>query len=1253
MRLKKYIFILFLSPAISFAQPQQRISAALQTQAQTATTQELIPVIIVLNDPVDKTVLMRNISSLRTNSDRRNMAMLNLSKSRSFGLNSVSQLLHNAECRNAAKSIRKLVLGNMITCQISATLLEPLQQHPNVKWIDIDREVTNALSITTNRTEYTLSETNTTSWNLDYVEAPRVWKELGITGKGVVVAVLDFGVDYNHPNLQGNMWESPDHPHHGWDFVNDDNDPMEELVSFFEAGGGHGTHCAGVVAGNRTVGTTCGVAPDAQIMAVRVLGKGSRVSSIINGVNFAAENKADVISASLGYTYATQDADIILRRVFDDLALLDIPAIVAAGNSGSITNGKFSSDIYQIIVPGNIPSPWIAPETPLIGGTSSVISVGSVDRNSYISDFSSIGPAFWEHSPYDDYPLAGGAMPGLIKPDIVAPGKEILSLEYKKNTYKQMSGTSMSTPCVAGIVALMKQANSNLSIVQIDRLLQNTATKHAQLKNNIYGSGIVNAYAAVSATANNTPTRLWEKTENGNCQLTWEAPEKQEGLTGYQLYGDGEKIATLTKDKNEYTFSKAKPYKSYYATALYGTTESPVSNVVVDKESIELYAPSNPIIDKTKDIYSVQLKWHSPYENTVLSYGNSDDLILDAEIPMPIHYIRTVFPPEKLVEIACHNLKQLCIYTCIDNKMPVSITVMNGNNTLYSMTVDVENDIIIDLSEVSTLLDHTQELTIDLYSQKLPDYSNTIVACSTTPRVEGVNYYSEDGKTWKEADFLNSNWAIKVTADTKLISSTATVRPAIGYNIYHNGEKINDQPFMGQKFTVSKIEEGTHTFQISSLVNAKESPLTQKVSHTVDPIVFSTPTPTLAIAQQGKDVHLKWDYTGDINGIFNVYQDDICIANKYTKELLIEDVTPGIHTYRVDRANAQRTKMSRGEEQTFEMQNPYRAPSGVVGESKDNKAILTWDSPVYALWSHDGTYRSYEFIYTHDKKITDYYIATNWNSGKLLPFVGSKLKAINLVIGAMDNIHLYIYKNGVLYADQPVTPPSKMGLVTVLLDTPVEILKDDHLRVAFKIKDSKLECACLDRSSAINPEDHLFSLDGITWEPVSKYTSATYPSTMNWLVTLFFDNGKQFNPYSPLPTHFLLQRNDQFAGLTTSHCTSFADELTSHGIYSYTVEAIFPNLHRAKSDKVEVEYNPLSVEEHTISWLLYTVGKDIIIPHAEEETQLYIYNTEGKLIMTRSINKGKNVIRTQLPANYYIVNLRIGQQEKAVKVQIQ
>jgi len=273
------------------------------------------------------------------------------------------------------------------------------------------------------------------------INADKVWQEKdafgnSITGEGVVVAVIDSGVDYTHSDLGGCIGAACK-VIGGYDFVDNDNDPMDI--------DGHGTHVAGIVAAN---GSVVGVAPDASILAVRVLdenGDGVNIH-IVEGIEYAVDpdgnpntdDGADVINLSLG---GPGDADDLVASAVDAATASGVTVIVAAGNGGE-----------YLEIGGLSPS-----------SARSAITVGSVEPNGTISSFSSKGPLL--NSSFG-------------KPELAAPGGNIYSLAIGES-YTTESGTSMAAPHVAGAAALLKQARPTLTPQQIKSILMSSAQSDA------------------------------------------------------------------------------------------------------------------------------------------------------------------------------------------------------------------------------------------------------------------------------------------------------------------------------------------------------------------------------------------------------------------------------------------------------------------------------------------------------------------------------------------------------------------------------------------------------------------------------------------------------------------------------------------------------------------------------------------------------------------------------------------------------
>ena len=329
--------------------------------------------------------------------------------------------------------------------------------------------------------------------NVLQVNADQVWAQ-GYTGAGVIVAVVDSGVNYDHADVADHLWDGgAEFPHHGYDIVNNDDDPMDDK--------GHGTHVAGIVCGDGTSGSQTGVAPDATLMCVKTTaadGFGGAVN-IAGGMEWAVEHGCDLINLSQGMAGAGITDKEIFRRTCETILDAGIVALVCAGNEGySILQMAYPIP-NNVRVPGSCPPPYLDPDQFVNPGElSCVIAVGAVDGNDAAASFTSRGPVTWQDTEFGDYAYEPGI--GLIRPDVCAPGVAIKSLDYQNiNGYTNMDGTSQATPCVSGIVALMLQKNPNLMPADICRILEETSLKLTTNKSNITGVGRVDALAAINA----------------------------------------------------------------------------------------------------------------------------------------------------------------------------------------------------------------------------------------------------------------------------------------------------------------------------------------------------------------------------------------------------------------------------------------------------------------------------------------------------------------------------------------------------------------------------------------------------------------------------------------------------------------------------------------------------------------------------------------------------------------------------------
>lgn len=226
-------------------------------------------------------------------------------------------------------------------------------------------------------------------------------------------------------------------------------------------------------------------------------------------------------------------------------------------------------------------------------------------------DFSSVGPVTWAYGDYvgdyNDYPYQNGdaSQPGLIRPDISAPGKNITSLNFQTgNQYIEYDGTSMATPCVAGVLALLLEAEPELLPAQLDSIIELTAASAGNtVKNNIVGSGRIDALAAINALYYHGPTNLTAEFDGTYVDLSW---NEADNAVSYSLYRDGMRIANnLTTTTYTDNLSYGGNY-TYYVKALLDNdmTTLPSNYVFIEKE-IEVEAEE---INGIK----VALTWNMP-----------------------------------------------------------------------------------------------------------------------------------------------------------------------------------------------------------------------------------------------------------------------------------------------------------------------------------------------------------------------------------------------------------------------------------------------------------------------------------------------------------------------------------------------------------------------------------------------------------------------------------------------------------------
>jgi subtilisin family serine protease/uncharacterized membrane protein len=491
MRIIKFIILFTIALAFSITPAFcQKIAPNLEQRLQNIKSGEKIRINIRLAEQYDPALLAEKTLGVVSREERRAIVVKELQSFSKESQKDMMAFLSGQEKSLQVSDIMPLWIVNLVNCYATLEVIEELMQMPGIARIDYDK-MRQVLDLEQPVAEPDkLADKQEIAWNVTHINAPQVWTE-GYTGEGIVVAVLDTGVNATHQDIEGRMWTHPDYPNHGYNFINNNYNTSDS--------NGHGTHCAGTVAGNGTAGTTTGIAPGATIMALKVLNNsgGGTEAGVWAGIQFAVEYGANVMNLSLGWYYSANPDRSAWRTAMVNAMNAGVIAAVAAGNEGA---GGGLQPPWQLGTPGDCPAPWTHPDQAATGGNSAVVTVGSTTNTDALSPFSSRGPATWQNiAPFFDYAYNPGS--GLILPDVVAPGSNILSLTHNSNSgYTVKSGTSMAAPAVAGLMALMLSKNPNLTPEQISQILEETALPLSTTKSNTFGSGRIDALAAIEAT---------------------------------------------------------------------------------------------------------------------------------------------------------------------------------------------------------------------------------------------------------------------------------------------------------------------------------------------------------------------------------------------------------------------------------------------------------------------------------------------------------------------------------------------------------------------------------------------------------------------------------------------------------------------------------------------------------------------------------------------------------------------------------
>ncbi|MDR1140157.1 MAG: S8 family serine peptidase [Planctomycetaceae bacterium] len=325
-------------------------------------------------------------------------------------------------------------------------------------------------------------------WGTNVINVTPAWNYT--TGDGVVVVVLDTGVNINHPDLRNNIWTNSKEiagngidddgngfvdDIHGWDTNLNTNDIMDTY--------GHGSHVAGIIGAtaNDNIGIA-GIAPDVKILPVKTGDKLLSMSAIVTGINYAIDLKTHGVNiCAINMSFGMYGNYPALESVIVAAGNVGIMAVAAAGNDA------LDNDTYH-----NIPSSY--------NNLNNVISVASTT----IGDLEHSFDAF--DAPSGEEKLSGFSNYGINSVDLGAPGTSIMSASKNNQTWAHNSGTSMAAPMVTGAVALLAALHPTWSPSQIKTAILNTVDQIPALDGKVKTGGRLNVGEAVLQSLPSPPT---------------------------------------------------------------------------------------------------------------------------------------------------------------------------------------------------------------------------------------------------------------------------------------------------------------------------------------------------------------------------------------------------------------------------------------------------------------------------------------------------------------------------------------------------------------------------------------------------------------------------------------------------------------------------------------------------------------------------------------------------------------------------
>ncbi|MGK2944756.1 MAG: S8 family serine peptidase, partial [Desulfuromonadales bacterium] len=429
---------LLLLPVSIQAADEDKVGPILQSELVMAGSDETVPVIVRMKAPVE---VQSFAAPSRNKGPIRTQARANMIRALKLRAEQSQQPLQNLLNRHGVIKSRQLWLINGVALEATSAQIEEISRLPEVASIVFDQAIELPEALPAQASE-------PAEPNIVQVNATNLWA-LGYAGQGVTVAIVDSGVDINHPDL-GPRWRGVSGGSNSWfDPNNEHPDTPTDLDV-----DGHGTPVTGLLLGGNSSGAYIGVAPDAEWIGVKIFAdNGTALNSVIHAGyqwlldpdgNPETDDAPDIVNNSWSFEAAPNICDAASREFQADVQALKaagIAVVFAAGNAGPASSTSTAPANY--------------PESFAVG------SLGTPSSPTLISDFSARGPS---------------ACDGTIYPEVVAPGYLVLTSDLtgdgaNLNSYIRIAGTSFSTPHASGAMALLLSAFPDTQVSLLETAL--------------------------------------------------------------------------------------------------------------------------------------------------------------------------------------------------------------------------------------------------------------------------------------------------------------------------------------------------------------------------------------------------------------------------------------------------------------------------------------------------------------------------------------------------------------------------------------------------------------------------------------------------------------------------------------------------------------------------------------------------------------------------------------------------------------